>query len=109
MRLGSSVVPIELHCGDVLRTSFDVVNFCPFDTFLKNTLMQINSKLNLKSYDDLYKHCLLTEKFALPFTKKNSQNSLPTTDSRFDILFVTMLIKLLYCVNFNFILNVTFN
>ena len=26
-----------------------------------------------------------------------------------DILFVTMLIKLLYCVNFNFILNVTFN
>ena len=81
MRLGSSVVPIELRCGDVLRTSFDVVNFCPFDTFLKNTLMQINSKFNLKSYDDLYKHCLLTEKFALPFTKKNSQNSLLTTDS----------------------------
>ena len=76
MRLGSSVVPIELYCGDVVRTSFDVVNFCPFDTFLKNTLMQINFKLNLKSYDDLYKHCLLTQKFALPFTKKNSQNSL---------------------------------
>ena len=79
MGLGSSVVTIELHCGDVLRTSFDVVNFCPFDTFLKNTLMQINSKLNSKSYDSLYKHCLLTEKFALPFTKKN--NSLLTADS----------------------------
>ena len=79
MRLGSSVVTIELHCGDVLRTSFDVVNFCPFDTFLKNTLMQINSKLNLKSYDNLYRHCRLTEKFALPFTKK--KNSLLTADS----------------------------
>ena len=79
MRLGSSVVPIELHCGDVLRTSFDVVNFCPFDTFLQNTLMQINFKLNLKSYDNLYRHCRLTEKFALPFTKK--KNSLLTADS----------------------------
>ena len=37
---------------------------------LNCTLMQINSKLNLKSYDNLYRHCRLTEKFALPFTKK---------------------------------------
>ena len=68
MRLGSGVVPIELHCGDVLMTNFDPVNFCSFDTFSRNTLMQINSKLNSKSYDNLYKHCLLAEKFALPLT-----------------------------------------
>ena len=35
MRLGSGVVPIELHCGEVLMTNFDPVNFCPFDTFLR--------------------------------------------------------------------------
>ena len=52
VRLGSGVVPIELHCGDVLMTNFDPVNFCPFDTFLRNTLVQINSKLNSKSHDN---------------------------------------------------------
>ena len=40
--LGSGVVPIELHCGDVLMTNFDPVNFCPFDTFLKNTCTRAN-------------------------------------------------------------------
>ena len=44
MRLGSGVVSIEFHCGDVLWTNFDPVNFCPFDTFWKNTLVQINSR-----------------------------------------------------------------
>ena len=39
---------IELHCGDVLWTNFDPVNFCPFDTFLKNTLVQINLKIELE-------------------------------------------------------------
>ena len=39
---GLRCVSIELHCGDVLWTNFDPVNFCPFDTFLKNTLVQIN-------------------------------------------------------------------
>ena len=48
MRLGSGVVSIELHCGDVLWTNFDPVNFCPFDTFLKNTLVQINLKIELE-------------------------------------------------------------
>ena len=43
MRLGSGVVSIELHCGDVLWTNFDPVNFCPFDTFLKNTLAQMST------------------------------------------------------------------
>ena len=52
VRLGSGVVPIELHCGDVLMTNFDPVNFYPFDTFLRNTLVQINSKLNSKSHDN---------------------------------------------------------
>ena len=83
MRLGSGVVYIELHCGDVLRTNFDPVYFCSFDTFLKNILVQINSKWNSKSYDNLYKHCLLAEKFALPFMikKKKKKNSLLTADS----------------------------
>ena len=62
MRLGSGVVSIELHCGDVLWTNFDPVNFCPFDTFLKNTLSQINRKLNSKLLDNPYKHCLSTGK-----------------------------------------------
>ena len=44
MRLGSGVVSIEFHCGDVLWTNFDPVNFFPFDTFWKNTLVQINSR-----------------------------------------------------------------
>ena len=57
MRLKSGVVSIELHCRDVLRTNFDPVNICPFDTFLKNTLVPINSKLNSNSYDNLHKHC----------------------------------------------------
>ena len=52
VRLGSGVVPIEFYCGDVLMTNFDPVNFCPFDTFLRNTLVQINSKLNSKSHDN---------------------------------------------------------
>ena len=83
MRLGSGVVSIELHCGDVLTTNFDPVSFCPFDTFLKNILVQINSKWNSKSYDNLYKHCLLAEKFALPFMikKKKKKHSLLTADS----------------------------
>ena len=80
VRLGSGVVPIELHYGDVLMTNFDPVNFCSFDTFSRNTLMQINSKLNSKSYDNLYKHCLLAEKFALPLTIPK-KNSLLTADS----------------------------
>ena len=62
MRLGSGVVSIELHCGDVLWTNFDPVNFCPFDTFLKNTLSQINRKLNSKLLDNPYKRCLSTGK-----------------------------------------------
>ena len=83
MRLGSGVMSIELHCGDVLRTNFDPVYFCPFDIFLKNILVQINSKWNSKSYDNLYKHCLLAEKFALPFMikKKKKKHSLLTADS----------------------------
>ena len=36
---GPGVVSIELHCGDVLKMNFDPVNFCPFDTFLKNRLV----------------------------------------------------------------------
>ena len=48
MRLDSGVVSIEFHCGDVLWTNFDPVNFCPFDTFLKNTLVQINLKIELE-------------------------------------------------------------
>ena len=48
MGLSSGVVSIELHCGDVLWTNFDPVNFCPFDTFLKNTLVQINLKIELE-------------------------------------------------------------
>ena len=35
---GFRCVSIELHCGDVLWTNFDPVNFCPFDTsFEKHT------------------------------------------------------------------------
>ena len=45
-------------------TNFHPINFCSFDTFSRNTLMQQNSKLNSKSHDNLYKHCLLAEKFA---------------------------------------------
>ena len=67
MRLSSGVVSIELHCGDVLWTNFDPVNFCPFDTFLKNTIVQINSKLNSKLWDNLYNYCLLAKKFALRY------------------------------------------
>ena len=76
MRLKSGVVSIELHCRDVLRTNSDPVNICPFDTFLKNTLVPINSKLNPNSNDNLHKHCLLAEEFALPFTiqKKFTSN-----------------------------------
>ena len=76
MRLKSGVVSIELHCRDVLRTNSDPVNICPFDTFFKNTLVPINSKLNPNSNDNLHKHCLLAEEFALPFTiqKKFTSN-----------------------------------
>ena len=51
MRLGSSVASIELHCGDVLWTNLHPVNFCTFATYLKNTLVQINSKLHSKLYE----------------------------------------------------------
>ena len=79
MRLGSGVVPIELHCGDVLMTNFDPVNFCPFDTFLRKTIVQINSKLNSKSYDNsTYTNTVLWQKSfhyrSTIQTKKNTSN-----------------------------------
>ena len=81
VRLGLSVVPIELHCGDVLVTNFDLVNFCPFDTFLKKTLVQINSKLNSKSYENsTYTNTVLWPK-SLHYDSNSVQTSLLNADA----------------------------
>ena len=48
MRLGSGVVSIEFHCGDVLWTNFDPVNFWPFDTFLEKHTRANKLKIELE-------------------------------------------------------------
>ena len=82
MRLGSGVVPIELHCGDVLMTNFDPVNFCPFDTFLRNTLVQINSKLNSNSHDNsTYTNTVFWQKSLHYRLRYKQKQTLLTADS----------------------------
>ena len=44
---GLRCVSIELHCGDVLWTNFDPVNFCPFDTFLEKHTRANKLKIEL--------------------------------------------------------------
>ena len=45
---GFRCVSIELHCGDVLWTNFDPVNFCPFDTFFEKHTRANKLKIELE-------------------------------------------------------------